>query len=312
MNQEKIGKFICELRKEKELTQKELAMRLNITDRAISKWENGRGMPDLSLIKPLCDELDISINELLSGEKLNKKEYNSKLEENIIKTIDYSGSKIKDMKSKIKTIKIIFLTIICIILIDTFQAVIFKNSPLIGVRNEYLADADSYVDIGILVDTYYCVKEKDMVNVIVLSKFSKFDCPVDNEINCPLTPPNEYVPTMEFEESDVMSMSIKEGTLTKDGCTIIVRDIGEEKSVYGEEYRIDEYVDGQWKHSEIVLKDNYGWNLIGYFTDENGRDMKINWKWLYGSLGKGHYRIVKSVVLSPYVREYFSVEFDIE
>ena len=89
MNQEKIGKFICELRKEKELTQKELADRLNITDRAVSKWENGRGMPDLSLIKPLCDELDISINELLSGEKLNKKEYNLKLEENIIKTIDY-------------------------------------------------------------------------------------------------------------------------------------------------------------------------------------------------------------------------------
>jgi transcriptional regulator with XRE-family HTH domain len=73
MNQEKIGKFICELRKEKNLTQKELADKLNITDRAVSKWENGRGLPDLSLLMPLCKELDISINELLSGERLNKK-----------------------------------------------------------------------------------------------------------------------------------------------------------------------------------------------------------------------------------------------
>ena len=65
-------------------------------------------------------------------------------------------------------------------------------------------------------------------------------------------------------------------------------------------------------YNDIVLKDNYGWNLIGYLTDEDGREMKINWKWLYGSLDKGHYRIVKSITLSPYVREYFSVEFDIE
>jgi hypothetical protein len=102
------------------------------------------------------------------------------------------------------------------------------------------------------------------------------------------------------------------GTLTKDGCTIIVRDIGEEKSVYGEEYRIDKLVDGKWEHLKIILEEDYGWELIGYLTDENGREMKVNWKWLYGSLDKGHYRIVKSISLSPYVYEYFSVEFDIK
>lgn len=57
MNQEKIGKFILKLRKEKNMTQKELANKIGVTDRAISKWENGRGLPDLSLMKPLCDEL---------------------------------------------------------------------------------------------------------------------------------------------------------------------------------------------------------------------------------------------------------------
>ena len=63
MNQEKIGKFISNVRKDKKLTQRQLADKLGITDRAISKWENGKSMPDLSLLKPLCDILDISINE---------------------------------------------------------------------------------------------------------------------------------------------------------------------------------------------------------------------------------------------------------
>lgn len=72
MNQDKIGKFIAKLRNEKRMTQQELANKIGVTDRAVSKWENGRGMPDLSLIKPLCDELGITINELLSGEKVTK------------------------------------------------------------------------------------------------------------------------------------------------------------------------------------------------------------------------------------------------
>ena len=55
------------------MTQQELADKIGVTDRAISKWENGRGLPDLSLMKPLCDELGISINELISGEKIDKK-----------------------------------------------------------------------------------------------------------------------------------------------------------------------------------------------------------------------------------------------
>lgn len=114
MNQEKIGKFIAELRKEKNMTQVELSNKLGITDRAISKWENGRGMPDLSFLKPLCEILDISINELLSGERLNKKEYQEKLEENIIKTIDYTDTKIKKTK---KIFKIILSIIILFVVI---------------------------------------------------------------------------------------------------------------------------------------------------------------------------------------------------
>lgn len=114
MNQEKIGKFILELRREKNMTQQELADKIGVTDRAISKWENGRGMPDLSLMIPLCKELDITINELISGEKIEKKDYQSKLEENILKTIDYTNRRIIN---KDKIFKIVVGTIITIILI---------------------------------------------------------------------------------------------------------------------------------------------------------------------------------------------------
>lgn len=100
MNQEKIGKFILELRKEKNMTQQELADKIGVTDRAISKWENGRGLPDLSLMKPLCDELGISINELISGEKIDKKEYQNKFEENVLNTINYSQKQIKRVRNK--------------------------------------------------------------------------------------------------------------------------------------------------------------------------------------------------------------------
>ena len=75
MNQEKIGKFIAECRKEQNYTQAVLAEKLGITDRAISKWENGNSVPDTEILLSLCSALDISINELLSGEKLPPEDY---------------------------------------------------------------------------------------------------------------------------------------------------------------------------------------------------------------------------------------------
>ncbi len=84
MDQIKIGRFICEKRKEKKLTQQELANLINVKGKTISKWETGHGIPDVSIMIPLCRELDISINELLNGEKLQEKDYQKKAEENII------------------------------------------------------------------------------------------------------------------------------------------------------------------------------------------------------------------------------------
>ena len=108
MNQEKIGKFISECRKNKNMTQSDLAEKLGVTDKSIGNWENGRNMPDLSLFKSLCDELGITINELLSGEKISKEKYQEKFEENIVNTIDYSTKKINKYVNVIGLLLIIF------------------------------------------------------------------------------------------------------------------------------------------------------------------------------------------------------------
>lgn len=85
MNQIKIGKFIADCRKEKGLTQSMLAEHFGISDRAVSKWENGKCLPDASIMIDLCNLLGISVNELLQGEKITMENYESKAEETIIK-----------------------------------------------------------------------------------------------------------------------------------------------------------------------------------------------------------------------------------
>lgn len=83
MDQTRIGTFIAVLRKEKGLTQKELAEQIGISEKTVSKWETGNGMPDIAYLSPLCEVLDINVNELLSGEKLPSEEYLGKAEENM-------------------------------------------------------------------------------------------------------------------------------------------------------------------------------------------------------------------------------------
>lgn len=87
MDQIKTGCFIAELRKEKGLTQRALADALLISDKTVSKWETGKGMPEISLMMPLCEQLNITVNELLSGERLNDSDYKKKAEENMMDLI---------------------------------------------------------------------------------------------------------------------------------------------------------------------------------------------------------------------------------
>ena len=87
MDQVKIGRFIAKCRKKTNLTQMQLAEKLNITDRAVSKWETGKAMPDSSIMLDLCDVLGISVNDLLCGEVVAMDNYNKELENNLLDMI---------------------------------------------------------------------------------------------------------------------------------------------------------------------------------------------------------------------------------
>lgn len=98
MNQIQIGKFIAKERKRKQLTQQQLADILRISNKTVSKWECGNGFPEISLLIPLCNELGISVNELLSGERLSEKDYQKKAEENMVNFIKEKEENKKKMQ----------------------------------------------------------------------------------------------------------------------------------------------------------------------------------------------------------------------
>lgn len=87
MDQIMIGKFIAQERKRKQMTQQQLADILGISNKTVSKWECGNGFPEISLVLPLCEELEITVNELLSGKRLTDEDYKKKAEENMVNFI---------------------------------------------------------------------------------------------------------------------------------------------------------------------------------------------------------------------------------
>ena len=119
MDQLKIGRFIAERRKSKSLTQMQLAEKLSITDRAVSKWETGKSLPDSSIMLQLCDILEITVNDLLSGEVLVMENYNKELEKNLLEMIKEKESNDKRM---LKFEVVIGVLSIIVLLIPIFLA----------------------------------------------------------------------------------------------------------------------------------------------------------------------------------------------
>lgn len=112
MNQKKIGRFISEKRKEKKLTQEQLAEKLGVSINAVSKWERGLCLMDMSLLKPLSEILDVNINEILSGEKIDDKDIKKKCEENINNLTELVD--LKTMKYGIIGMAIFFIVLVFI------------------------------------------------------------------------------------------------------------------------------------------------------------------------------------------------------
>lgn len=120
MNQIQIGKFIAERRKIKNLTQKQLADILLISDRTVSKWECGKGLPEVSLMLPLCNTLSITVNDLLSGKIVSEAEYHKKAEENMMYLMQENAENKKRMALSIICGVITIIAVCALIVIAAY------------------------------------------------------------------------------------------------------------------------------------------------------------------------------------------------
>lgn len=157
MNQEKIGMFIAKCRKEKGLTQSVLGEKLGISAKAVSKWENGKSMPDISIMKDLCEILGITLNELFAGEKIKDKDIQKKSENNLLNLLKINNI----IKNKKKTF--ILVTLILLILL------IFIIGKMLLVEYGFIYDDNlKYTQI-------YIQNEGNIKGNVDINKFGKID-----------------------------------------------------------------------------------------------------------------------------------------
>ena len=125
MDKERTGQLIAELRKEKGLTQKQLADVINVTDKAVSKWERGLSFPDISMLEPISEVLDVSIMELLAGEKQGEQETISREEaEKLISTsVEIGDEEIRHKKERSRLIIIIMIVVTLLLISLTLNVI---------------------------------------------------------------------------------------------------------------------------------------------------------------------------------------------
>lgn len=202
MDQEKIGRFFSKSRKKKSLTQEQLAEKLGVNSRTISRWETGRTMPDYSVLNDLCKELEISINELLAGEKIPKEKLVEKCDNNMLLIL-------KDFKnSKNKNLVIIF------ILLGLFSfSFIFGVYKLFSSQYNLLNGLSYYMNITIDEN-----KEREKIGkldgyTVYTERLKVEDC-YFNTISSKVVPLKEVV---EKELISVKDLENKADAITKNG-----------------------------------------------------------------------------------------------
>lgn len=126
MDQIKIGRFIAASRRDKALTQRQLADRLSISDKTVSKWETGKGLPDVSLMLPLCEALGITVNDLLTGARVSASDYQQKAEENMMDLIKENQ---ENKKRLVLSVVCICLTVVAVAALVTIASVVELPVP---------------------------------------------------------------------------------------------------------------------------------------------------------------------------------------
>ncbi len=149
MNPQKCGSFIAELRKEKNLTQKDLATELNVSDKAVSRWETGKGFPDIDSLQSLSEFFSLTINELLAGEKADTKTIEELAEENIISAIAETEKSNKSKKATIVLSIIISIIIIIPLLKGGAESIIELLSKYTLIEDPWLIIFNIFISLCI-------------------------------------------------------------------------------------------------------------------------------------------------------------------
>ena len=192
MDQIKIGKFIAEERKAKNYTQRELADKLSISDKTISKWERGNGFPEVSLLLPLCNELEITVNELISGERLQEMDYKKKAEENMVNLVkEAQESKKKIIMSAMVGVLVIVASVPLFVVAGMFEMQVWTRVLLMGIGFVVIV-------MGIAIA---CVLDREA---------GAFECPECKE---------RFVPDMESYVMGPHTITKRKLTCPKCGCT---------------------------------------------------------------------------------------------
>ena len=164
MDSEKIGAFIKALRKEKNLTQKDLAEILQCTDKAVSRWETGRGIPEVSFLIPISDALGVSVNELLLGERFPEEKIKEKTEQLIVDTISYKDKKIGGLKKML-------YALFCIIQFLLFYILPLTGGPTDTMGIVFLMYIGTMVNAFVLGLTPIKFKAKALFTLVVILLF---------------------------------------------------------------------------------------------------------------------------------------------
>lgn len=192
MDQIKIGKFIAEERKTKQYTQRELADKLSISDKTISKWETGNGFPEVSLLLPLCNELEVTVNELLSGERLQEMDYKKKAEENMVNLVkEAQESKKKIIMSAMVAALVIIAAMPLFMIAGLLEMQVWTRILLLGIGFVVMA-------MGIAIA---CVLDREA---------GAFECPECKE---------RFVPDMKSYVMRLHTITKRKLTCPKCGCT---------------------------------------------------------------------------------------------
>lgn len=225
MNQEKVGKFIASLRKEKNLTQEQLAEKLNITKNAVSKWERGLGLMDLSLLQPLSKILNVTVTELLNGERANDSEHNN---DTTLLNVGYTSKDFKKyMCKESKTFKkyyiyeIIFICLLIIIIGPNLYLIIknllplniiFINALLIVIMSVPLMIIDIKNDLEVKKMYQHYLKKQEILEYKDKSKMfiiAFVICIIGLIINLSVTMPNIKLEALKKQNSNLIFTSNK-------------------------------------------------------------------------------------------------------